>query len=446
MAISSRTQAYLNKLGFFGWQLGLQRIRRLARFLGNPQRAFPCVHLAGTNGKGSTAAMLTAIAQAAGLRVGLYTSPHLVHLNERIQINGVPISGHDFEELLRSCRSRIDAWQATYFEVLTALAFKYFAEQQVDLAIIETGLGGRLDATNIILPEISIITSIALEHQNYLGRTLAAIAAEKAGIIKPKRPCLSGVLPPTAAAVVAARCRELRAPLLEVRRRAKVSKMRLAVTGTRFDLRLPADEIAYSALQLNLLGAHQVRNAALAVCAASLLRRAGFPLSDEAIRAGLSHTHWPARLQLLPGQPNTLLDAAHNPHGMRVLTQTIQTLFPGRPVKVVMALMQDKSAARVLRLWQPLQPACFFATVASDRARPGRELLQHARALGLRARAFDHSEQALQAARALCRDNDLLCVTGSHYLLGELMRAGSLPDPYTGKVRRKSQPRRVPSS
>jgi len=437
MAISSRTAAYLDKLGFFGWQLGLQRIQKFTRFLGNPQRAFPSVHLAGTNGKGSTAAMLAAIAQAAGLRVGLYTSPHLVHLNERIQINGRPIRGRDFEALLRSCRSQVDALQATYFEVLTALAFKYFAEQQVDLAIIETGLGGRLDATNIIMPEISVITSISLEHQNYLGKTLAAIAAEKAGIIKPRRPCVSGVLPPPAAAVIAARCRELRAPLLHVHRSVKISKVRLAAEGTSFDLRSAAHDIDYPDLRLNLLGLHQVRNAALAVCGARLLRRAGFPLSDEAIRAGLSHTHWPARLQLLPGSPTILLDAAHNADGMRALTRTLRELFPDRRLKVVMALLNDKSVAKVLRTWLPLQPEFFFATAAADRALPSRELLQHARALGLQARACADGSEALQAARARCRSNDLLCVTGSHYLLGELMRASSLPYPYARSARRQ---------
>lgn len=237
MNLSSSTQAYLDKLGFFGWQLGLQRSIALSRFFGRPERSFASVHLAGTNGKGSTSAMLAALAQAAGLRVGLYTSPHLVHLNERIQINGKPISTRAFEALLRSCRPTVDELKATYFEVLTAIAFKYFAEQQVDLAVIETGLGGRLDSTNIITPELSIITSIGLEHQDYLGKNLAEIAGEKAGIIKRHRPCISGVRQPQAAAVIATACRKQRARLIEAHKFIKISSPRYSREGTEFHAR-----------------------------------------------------------------------------------------------------------------------------------------------------------------------------------------------------------------
>lgn len=430
MNLSSSTLAYLDKLGFFGWQLGLQRSKALSRHFGHPERFFPCVHVAGTNGKGSTSAMLAAIAQAAGLRVGLYTSPHLVHLNERIQINGKPISGRAFEALLRGCRPTVDELKATYFEVLTAIAFKYFAEQHVDLAVIETGLGGRLDSTNIITPELSIITSIGLEHQNYLGKNLAEIAGEKAGIIKRHRPCISGVRQPQAAAVLAATCNKQRARLIEAHKFIRISSTRYTQAGAEFHVNSERLEFDYADVRTNLLGPHQVRNAILAIAAARLLHNAGFNLNERTVREGLAQTHWPARMQLLPGAPDLLLDAAHNADGMRVLTQTLARLFPGRRVKVVLSLMNDKAIAQVLRPWQKLNTEFFFATAATARARPAGDLLQQAAARGLRGRAYDSAGKAFAAARASCRKNDLLCVAGSHYLIGELMQQGILPYPY----------------
>lgn len=430
MNLSSSTQAYLDKLGFFGWQLGLQRSIALSRFFGRPERSFPSVHLAGTNGKGSTSAMLAALAQAAGLRVGLYTSPHLVHLNERIQINGKPISTRAFEALLRSCRPTVDKLKATYFEVLTAIAFKYFAEQQVDLAVIETGLGGQLDSTNIITPELSIITSIGLEHQDYLGKNLAEIAGEKAGIIKRHRPCISGVRQPQAAAVIATACRKQRARFIEAHKFIKISSPRYSREGTEFHARSDRLGFDYAKVRTNLLGSHQVKNAALAIAAARLLHNAGFNLNERAVREGLAQTHWPARMQLVHGDPELLLDAAHNADGMRVLTQTLARLFPGRRVKIVLSLMNDKAVAPVLRPWQKLHAEFFFTAAATARARPASDLLQQAHAMSLRGRAYDAAGQAFAAARASCRKNDLLCVAGSHYLIGELMQQGLLPYPY----------------
>lgn len=430
MNLSSGTQAYLDKLGFFGWQLGLQRSKALSRHFGHPERLFPSVHLAGTNGKGSTSAMLAAIAQAAGLRTGLYTSPHLVHLNERIQINGKPISTRAFETLLRGCRSTVDELQATYFEVLTAIAFKYFAEQQVDLAVIETGLGGRLDSTNIITPELSIITSIGLEHQNYLGKNLAEIAGEKAGIIKRHRPCISGVRQPQAAAVLAAACRKRGARLIEAHKFIKIGSPRYSREGTEFHAKSDRLGFDYANVRTNLLGPHQVKNAALAIAAARLLHNAGFNLDEQAVRKGLAQTHWPARMQLRNGAPDLLLDAAHNADGMRVLTETLARLFPGQRIKIVLSLMNDKAVAKVLRPWQKLNAEFFFAAAATARARPAGDLLQQARALGLPGKAYDSAGKAFAAARASCRKNDLLCVAGSHYLIGELMQQGLLPYPY----------------
>ncbi|RIK75297.1 bifunctional folylpolyglutamate synthase/dihydrofolate synthase [candidate division KSB1 bacterium] len=340
------------------------------------------------------------------------------------------MSTRAFEALLRSCRPTVDELKATYFEVLTAIAFKYFAEQQVDLAVIETGLGGRLDSTNIITPELSIITSIGLEHQDYLGKNLAEIAGEKAGIIKRHRPCISGVRQPQAAAVLAAACNKQRARLIETHKFMRISSTRYTQAGSEFHVKSERLGFDYAKVRTNLLGSHQVKNAALAIAAARLLHNAGFNLNERAVREGLAQTHWPARMQLVHGDPELLLDAAHNADGMRVLTQTLARLFPGRRVKIVLSLMNDKAVAPVLRPWQKLPAEFFFTAAATARARAASDLMQQARAMSLRGRAYDAAGQAFAAARESCRKNDLLCVAGSHYLIGELMQQGLLPYSY----------------
>lgn len=429
--MQAETLRYLDGLGFLGWQLGLERITRLCDFLGNPQTHYPSVHIAGTNGKGSTAAMLATIAQAAGLRVGLYTSPHLVHPRERLQINGAPISGEDLERAVQSCRGVIDDLRATYFEALTAIALQWFDQQRVDLAVIETGLGGRLDATNVIMPEATIITSIGLEHQQYLGRTLARIAREKAGIIKAGRPCVSGVKPAAARAVIAEVCQAQATPFIDIHSATHRSRVRLAETGTQFRLRAERLEHAFEQdYQLNLLGAHQVENAVLAICAAQLLRERGFPINATSCTAGLSRVRWPGRMQLLEASPQILIDAAHNAEGMRKLVRSIRAIFPERRVKVVLSLLKDKALTQVLRAWRDLPVEFFFAPAQSDRARAPERMQAEAQRMGFTAHARGSARAAVAAAQASCKDDDLLCVAGSHYLIGELMEDGVLPYPY----------------
>ncbi len=424
------TLRYLDSLGFLGWQLGLERIEKLCAFWGNPHASYPVVHIAGTNGKGSTAAMMSAIGQAAGLRVGLYTSPHFAHPRERIQINGVPISGQEFEQAIQSCRHVVDSLQATYFEVLTAIAFHWFDEQRVDLAIIETGLGGRLDATNVVVPEVAIITSIALEHQQYLGKTLALIAKEKAGIIKTDRPCVSGVKTKSARAVIAAECEMKNAAFIDVYAEVRRFNVQLSETGTTFRLRAARLGPDFQQYHLNLLGRHQIDNALLAIAASPILQERGLPITAAACSNGLKQVHWPGRMQLLETSPRMLVDAAHNADGMRKLARSIRALFPQRPIKVVMSLLQDKALAQALRAWGSLQAEIFFATAASDRAFSSEQMRAEAQRLELLSHACATAREAFESARASCAAEDLLCVAGSHYLIGELMEEGLLPYPY----------------
>jgi dihydrofolate synthase/folylpolyglutamate synthase len=424
------SQHFLDSLGFFGWQLGLERIEKLCEFFGQPQRQYPAVHVAGTNGKGSTAAMLAAIGKAAGLRTGLYTSPHLVHLNERIQIDGAPVSFQEIEETLRSCRPLAESLRATYFEVITAIAFEIFAQRQVELAIIETGLGGRLDATNVVQPEATVITSIGLEHQKYLGRTLAQIAGEKAGIIKKGVPCVFGARQKTARTKILEQCRKLKAPFYDLREQSQINKIEVHPTNSRFTIRLPNFNFDLKDVDCALTGRHQATNAALAVLTAVLLREKSFPIDADAIRQGLQTAHWPARLQIVQQQPTILVDAAHNADGMRVLARHLAETFSWKRLLVVMGLLEDKTLPPILKAWKNLQPHFVFATPPTDRARPAAQLAKAAKALGFAAETADSPAEAFTRARAACGDDDLLCVTGSHYLIGELMQENLLPAPY----------------
>jgi dihydrofolate synthase/folylpolyglutamate synthase len=429
-SLTPGSQHFLDGLGFFGWQLGLDRIEKMCKFFGQPQLKYPTVHIAGTNGKGSTAAMLAAIGKAAGLRTGLYTSPHLVHLNERIQIDGAPVSFQELEEVLRSCKTLVESLQATYFEVLTVIAFEIFAQRQVDWAIIETGLGGRLDATNVVQPEATVITTIGLEHQKYLGRTLGEIAGEKAGIIKKGIPCISGVRQKTARQCLVARCRQQKSPFFDLREYVKTKNISAHSTRLQFDVEISKLNVGFENMACALSGCHQIHNAALAILTAVLLREKHSQFDDSAIRNGLQTAYWPARLQVVQMRPAIVVDAAHNADGMRVLAQNLQEIFKYRRLLVVMGLLDDKTLLPILRGWKNLHPRFFFATPPTSRARPARELALAAKKFNLKAEAFGAPAAAFAQARDNCREDDLLCITGSHYLIGALMRDGCIPLPY----------------
>jgi len=430
--MSQETLRYLNNLELFGWRLGFERIQTLSRFLGYPERKYPAVHIAGTNGKGSTAAMLAAIAKASGLRTGLYTSPHLVHVTERIQVDNQPIPAREFEHLLQSCRQIVDSQRATYFEVMTAIAFTVFAEHNVDLAIVETGLGGRLDATNIVRPEVAVITSVGLEHQQHLGATLAEIAREKAGIIKTGRPCVSAVRQPLARRVLAQRCRNQRARFIDSHAVARISSVRHSPAVSCFAMQSDEFAIDWPEIRINLMGRHQIDNAVLAILAAHLLRRRGFPFDPSSIFEGLRNVCWPARLQLIEeseSHPRMVLDVAHNVESVERHVNTIKELFSFRRLRVVLALMNDKSLDSIFGAWQGLQPEFYFTRTSSSRSFPPIELLRAARRMGFSGSAFESPLQAFGHAGENCEAGDLLCVVGSHFLIGDLMAAGLLPYP-----------------
>jgi dihydrofolate synthase/folylpolyglutamate synthase len=403
----------LYRLRWLGAKFGLENTRRLAALAGNPHERLRFIHVAGTNGKGSTCAMLESIYRAAGLRVGLYTSPHLVSFRERIQVGRRLISPADVVRLVHEMQPWLATFPAdhcpTFFEVVTVMALRYFEEQRCELVVWETGMGGRLDATNIVTPLASVITNIGFDHQQWLGTTLAQIAAEKAGIIKPGVPVLTATDAPEALAVIEATARARGAPLTVLAPEAS----------------LPPE---FAAVQVPLPGAHQRRNAALAVATVRMLGDK-IPVGPEAIARGLSAVQWPGRLQLVtrPGGQRVLLDAAHNPAGIEALVTALQTAFPGERFALVLGILRDKDWRTMCGRLAPVARRIATVPVGSERTADAADLAAACRdaAPGVEVTCCE----SLEAAFERLAHEPWLLVTGSSYLVGEaLERLGLAPE------------------
>ena len=389
----------------FGANFGLENTHKLAALADNPQEKLRFIHVAGTNGKGSTCAMLESIYRAAGLRIGLFTSPHLVSFRERIQVNRQLISKTDLVQLVKEIQPLLKEFPAdnhlTLFEVVTVIALKYFAEQKCDLVIWETGLGGRLDATNIVTPLASVITNIAFDHEQWLGDTLGKIAAEKAGIIKPGVPVETAATQPEVLAVIQKTANEKNAPLTLVT--ADEIKSRLAGT-----------------LAPPLFGEHQKLNAALAVATVDVLQKQ-ISVSAENIRTGLASVNWPGRLQLIqkPNGQKILLDGAHNLAGVEALRAALERDFTKTRPLLIFGALGDKNWSGICRLLAPLADKIVTVPVASERAANANELAQVFRAANPRATvvATANLSHALNASK----DAPFVVITGSLYLIGEAL-------------------------
>ncbi len=409
-------------------KFGLGNITTLAEALGNPQRKAPCVHIAGTNGKGSTAAMLESILRAAGLRTGLYTSPHLERINERIRINGEDISDDDFAAAWTHVHESIETLLAsgklaahpTYFECITALAFVAFAERGVEFAIYEVGLGGRLDSTNIVEPEVAIITSIDFDHESFLGHSIAEIAGEKAGIIKPGAWVVSSAERPEAREVIAARCKELGARLVEVDSAWRVEKIedsngcyRAVVTAPRSRKKI--------ALEPPLPGRFQIRNALAAATAARLLAKRGFRVYDDAIALGIRTVRWPGRLERLHDRPAVYLDGTHNPSGARELLKFWDENFAGRRIVLVYGAMRDKAVDEIAGLLFPTVDSVILTEPLQPRAISAPLLAEMTGHLARnQVTVIRDPAEALERAIEMASPEDAVFATGSLYLVGDL--------------------------
>lgn len=414
MADYQALKDWLYGLQIFGIKLGLNSTEELLKRLGNPERGFPSVHLAGTNAKGSIAAFIAAVLQEAGYRTGFYSSPHLINLRERFLVNGRMPTRERFLESLAAVRRVVDDRQPpTFFEFTTAVAMEYFRRRGVEAAVIETGLGGRLDATNVLRPLVSVISDIGLEHTQYLGRTLAKIAWEKAGIIKPATPVVVQAQHPAVRPVIAARAEELKAPLIR-RGREYTSQWTgsgLSYRGLTWRLR---------GLEVGLIGRHQGRNASSALAALEALSGRGLAVDEAAARRGLARVRWPGRLEIIDQRPEFIVDGGHNPAAVRVLARALSELKP-RPTVVVLGSMSDKDHKGVLRAVAPAADELILTRAAYERSASPETLARAAEALGLRFRLAPELMAAVELGRRLAGGEGRLVVTGSLFVVGEVL-------------------------
>ena len=399
----------------------LDRMWELVRLLGNPQDAFPSVHVAGSKGKGSTSAMISSILQAAGYRTGLYTSPHLHTFRERIRIDGEFIPREELIALWQELKSVIAQLpRTTTFEIITALAFMYFARAQVDVAIFEVGLGGRLDATNVITPLACAITALSLEHTDLLGDSLAAIAAEKAGIIKAGIPVVTGPQPPEAMTVIEQKAKDLRAPLIRVGIDWQWEIRDISARGLLLDIHSPDSTI--KELFIPLTGEHQAINATIAVALIHTLN--DFEVSEEAIRQGLARTYWPGRMEILDTRPTILLDSAHNPDSAIRLQQALH-LFPHQRRILLFGASADKDIPTMLTILGEGADIIILTRSFHPRAAAPDHLYTIAQRLFPHKTIYrtDDVEPALRQALALAEEDDLILITGSIFVVAAAREA-----------------------
>ena len=420
------TLEYLNQKGneVQMMHLGLHRTAAMMDVLGNPHMKYPSVHIAGTNGKGSVAAMTEAILRAAGLVTGMYTSPHLVRVEERIRICGVPVPPSTFASLASDVRSAEEALLAkgiidralTAFEFLTCCAFLRFARKKIDIAVIEVGLGGKLDATNVIRPLCSVVTSIALDHQQYLGRTIRKIAAEKAGVIKKGVPAITGCGDPAAEEVMRRRAKSVGTRLVELGGGLIIQNARIRGGRATMDLQTPARR--YTNLKLSLAGEFQTRNAALAVAAVETLEQ--FRIETADIRRGLSGTRWEGRLDEYHAKRRTLLDGAHNPAAAAVLRDYLEQRKESE-IHMVFGAMRDKNIREVAGILFPHVKHIYLTPLANPRAAQPRDIVSMFPEHVGRMTVCRDMKSAIRSAWSGCPPSGLTLITGSLYMVGDIL-------------------------
>lgn len=431
----------------------LDRMRELLDRLGHPEQGLPIIHVAGTKGKGSTAAMLAAILRAAGYRAGMFTSPHLDRVEERMAVDGQPCSSEELADLIGAIRPAVETMDQekgvrnhlptqmvpdtffgpTYFEITTAMALVLFRRRQCNAVILEVGLGGRLDSTNVCQPCVSVLTSISFDHVQQLGNTLALIAREKGGIIKPGVPVVSGVTDPEPRAVIRQICRELGCRLVELGEdfsfeyRPPHGLEHAPAMGTmdfftKRRWRKPAESCQN--LSLSLLGRHQATNAAVALATVALLQEAGWQVPEESIRRGLTEVAWPARVQVVARRPTVVIDAAHNVASIAALIQTLDESFSARSRLLLFATTQDKDVHGMLRrLLGRFDQVIFTQYTNNPRAVPAEQLASLATQLtGQSCAAYADPAEAWDSVHRWATDNDLVCITGSFFLAADMRR------------------------
>ena len=412
-----------------GRKFDLDAIRTILGVLGNPERRYPTAIVAGTNGKGSTSAMLAAILQQAGYRTGLYSSPHLVSVNERIQVNGRGLSDADFAAAFTAVHYAVEhlvqaqvlPCHPSFFEYLTAVAFQHFASAAVDFAVLEVGMGGRLDATNVTEASVAVITNVDLDHQEFLGNTLTAIAGEKAGVIKPGRPVVSGCEHPEVRRVIRQKCLEAGVELIETGGLKAAADLFHLDGRYGFDLRMEGFELP--GVTLHMAGKFQVKNAIVAATAAAQLAQAGFRIPPQSIREGLRVASWPGRLEIVRQRPLILLDGAHNPAAAGEVARFVQQHFEGRRLRLVYASMRDKAIVEISGLLFPLAHTVYLTRPDLDRAARPEAILTAALVAPREAVIEPDPACALEKAVYASTPEDVILVAGSLFLVGAIKKA-----------------------
>jgi dihydrofolate synthase/folylpolyglutamate synthase len=404
---------YLSSLKKRGIRLGLGPLTELLEHFGNPQSAYKSILIAGTNGKGSVAAILSSILQKEGLKVGLFTSPHLVDFEERIRINGVMISREELCRLIDELRRGGDT-DVTYFEFATALAFLYFSRSQVDIAVLEVGMGGRLDATNLVTPDVSIITNIAMEHTQFLGRNLRSIAGEKGGIIKRGGACVTGVRTGRALEALEDISKEKGATLYRIGRDFRVRRSGPG-SFSYYGMRTTCRNV-----DIPLIGRHQIDNAALSFAAAEIITLKGLTIRDDSLVDGVQDAAWEGRLEIVNRSPQVILDGAHNPAGISALAQVLSKELSFRRLTVVFGALNDKDYKAMARRLFPLADRIILTGIREERALKPEDIESVARLYNKNVEVARDSREAVSRAIDGAADEDLVCVTGSLYLIGEI--------------------------
>lgn len=408
-------ERFLLSREFFGMKLGLENITGFLESIGSPQNNYKTIHIAGTNGKGSTAAMLASILTSQGYKTGLFTSPHLVSLRERVSVNGKKISEASVCSFVNQFRPILSRRKLSFFEVITALAFYYFDRVKVDVAVIETGLGGRLDASNVLKPEITITTDISKDHMEILGSSLSKIAYEKGGIIKTGVPHLIGMLPESARNVIIQRCKIKKAPLHIL----KKSDFNTNVVENKLDF--ISNGFMLKNLKPQMYGSHQLRNSALVVKAAFLLNENGLKVSKKSIYDGLANAFWPGRFQVIErkSKPTLVFDVCHNAGGVAVFVESFKNRFPGKRVHLITGVVKRKEHQKMFDLWGELTNSFHLVPLATHRSTDLDELIG---SIDWRSHEVIRHKSLRAAYKKVLKNSendDIIIIVGSHYLVGE---------------------------
>ncbi|GAB4340546.1 MAG: folylpolyglutamate synthase/dihydrofolate synthase family protein [Candidatus Abyssubacteria bacterium] len=419
---------YLLSFQRFGIKLGLDNISYLLHRMGDPHCTFPAIHITGTNGKGSVTAFIHSVLIEMGFSVGRYISPHLLDFSERIVVNKEPITAQEIDSLVDQLRPIVADMEnearlghPTFFEAVTAMAFQHFANRKVDFAVVEVGMGGRYDSTNVVLPCLSIITNVHLEHCDYLGDTLEKIAVEKAGIIKPGVEVVSAAEQPEVRIILDTRSKECESDIFYLSRDFECAARRGEFPRQYVDFNSSALSLKIENVEINLAGRFQARNAAVALMALGLLARKGLIRFDEdAIRRGMAATAWPARLEKLGDSPLMLLDSAHNPSAMNALTESMREWFHGRRVLVVLGMLADKDVPQCLKILRGLTETLVVTEPRYERAMNVERLARLAQDVFAQVRSEPTIADALRRALALAKADDIILVTGSLFNVAEV--------------------------